>query len=125
MDPTAIALLLLAASPDAAPQSPPNVPNAGSITFEAPCGPAEQVNEHIKSAWGETLRSAALLLNHGNVAGVLQIWRKDNGNLTIIATLPDGRSCLVAAGAQWQDVDSSDEPQLGPPLKHVEPEQWQ
>lgn len=64
----------------------------------APCGPRDQVLAALAGGYGETRRAVGLAEN----GAAVEILVSDSGSWTIIASLPDGTSCLVASGAAFQ-----------------------
>lgn len=83
---SAMALGLLAATPTAKAEE------------RAPCAPRERVVERLAERYGETLRSMGL--DQGN--GLVEIYTSDTGTWTMLLSLPDGRSCLLASGQLWE-----------------------
>ena len=69
---------------------------------EAPrCGPRDEIVGQLLRGWGESPRATGLV---GSRA-VLELYASDaTGTFSIIATLPDGRACLIAAGDHYAPV---------------------
>ncbi|MGJ8585328.1 MAG: hypothetical protein ACSHXD_14610 [Marinosulfonomonas sp.] len=64
------------------------------------CGPRERVIERLTTTYGETRQSFGLGSN--NV--LVETYASDaNGSWTIIATLPNGTTCLVASGQSFEN----------------------
>jgi len=56
--------------------------------------------ERLKSNYGERPVSRGINFN-----GVLvEVFTSQEGHFTILATWPDGVSCLIASGENWQDA---------------------
>jgi hypothetical protein len=71
---------------------------------QANCGQRSQVIERLESKYGETRRSIGLAANNG----VVEIYASAaSGTWTIIMTLPNGMTCLVAAGNAFEPVDEA------------------
>lgn len=69
---------------------------------EAPgCGPREELVAQLARDWGESGRATGLI---GSRA-MIEVYASDStGTFSIIATLPDGRACLIAAGDNFAPV---------------------
>ena len=87
----AAALAMLAAG-CAATATPPPVPTA--------CGPRADVLAALESQYGE--RSTAFGLADGDV--VIEITVSPAGTWTMLATGPDGLSCVILAGEGWMEA---------------------
>lgn len=63
---------------------------------EAPrCAPRAEIITQLTRNWGESRRATGLI---GSRA-VIEVYASDTtGTFSILATLPDGRACLIAAG---------------------------
>lgn len=69
---------------------------------QANCGERGQVVERLQQKYGETRRSVGLAANNG----VVETFASDeSGTWTIVITLPNGMTCLVAAGNAFESVD--------------------
>ncbi|HUL07974.1 MAG TPA: hypothetical protein VLV76_16760 [Candidatus Acidoferrum sp.] len=88
---TVPAVLFLGAAATASPAlaSPPTA-----------CGPHTEVIKTLGDRFHET-QSATALTSVGTLLEVLTA--KDGSTWTIIVSRPDGLSCVVAAGQNWQD----------------------
>ena len=65
------------------------------------CGIRASVVERLAATYGETRRSIGLA--SGNA--VIELFASDaTGTWTITATLPDGRTCLMASGQHYEAV---------------------
>ena len=68
----------------------------------ANCGARAQVIERLQQKYGETRRSVGLAANNGVVETYAST---DSGSWTIVITLPNGMTCLVAAGEAFEAVE--------------------
>ncbi len=67
----------------------------------AVCDARAEVLRHLERQYAE----APVALGLANTGGVVEVLASPNGaTWTIIVTLPDGTSCLVAAGESWETV---------------------
>ncbi|WP_204113521.1 hypothetical protein [Shimia biformata] len=65
------------------------------------CAPRDVVLERLTGDFGETRRSVGL----GNNNVVVEVFAsEETGSWSITVTLPDGRTCLVAAGESYQEL---------------------
>lgn len=65
------------------------------------CGFRGDVVENLEQKYGETRRSVGLSRNNG----VVEVYASENtGTWTIVITLPNGMTCLVAAGEAFEPV---------------------
>lgn len=62
------------------------------------CGEREIIVRRLQDKYGETRQSMGLQQNNG----VVEIFASDaSGTWTILVTMPNGMTCLVAAGEAW------------------------
>lgn len=73
---------------------------AGSARAEGPpCGPRGAIVDQLGSRYQETRRAVGIASNNA----VLEIFASDDsGSFTILVTLPDGQSCLLASGESFE-----------------------
>jgi len=76
----------------------------------ASCADRTLIVERLSNKYGETRQSAGLNQNNGMV----EVFASDEtGTWTILVTMPNGKSCLMAAGKAWQGdsaaIQSSDQ----------------
>lgn len=65
------------------------------------CGPREEVVKALASKFGETRRSVGM----SGPDQMMELFAADESRTwTILVTLPDGRSCLVASGSNFEVV---------------------
>lgn len=65
------------------------------------CGPRERVIERLMTTYGETRQSFGLGSNNVLVETFAS---NSNGSWTIIATMPNGVTCLVASGQSFEKL---------------------
>jgi hypothetical protein len=65
------------------------------------CGPRAAVIERLAASFGETRRGMGMAAHNGRIVEVFA--SEATGTWTITVTLPDGRTCLVASGRDWED----------------------
>ncbi|CUH38849.1 hypothetical protein JSE7799_01567 [Jannaschia seosinensis] len=64
------------------------------------CGPRAALVERLSRIFGETRRGIGM----GGKDRVVEVFASETtGTWTITVTLPDGRSCLVTSGQDWED----------------------
>ena len=67
----------------------------------ASCAKRDMIVERLSTKYGETRQSAGLNQNNGMV----EVFASDeSGTWTILVTMPNGISCLMAAGNSWEDM---------------------
>ena len=78
---------------------------------QASCAKRDMIVERLASKYGESRQSAGLNQNNGMV----EVFASDEtGTWTILVTMPNGISCLMAAGKAWQGVaESASQPEKG------------
>ncbi len=70
----------------------------------ASCADRNLIVERLAKKYGETRQSAGLNQNNGMV----EVFASDDtGTWTILVTMPNGMSCLMAAGKAWQGETAS------------------
>ena len=90
--PRCIALLLFAAAAAPALTSP--------ALAQAQCGPREQI---VKSL-GENFKETPIGMGVTQPGQVLELFASSSGSWTMVVTTPNGTSCLIAAGENWDTV---------------------
>ena len=80
---------------------------AGIVILNTPaaaqssCGPRDAVVELLGNQFAETTVAVGL----ASSGGVIEVLASDDGSSwTIMLTMPDGTSCVVATGEAWLDV---------------------
>lgn len=70
----------------------------------ASCAERNLIVDRLSTKYGETRQSAGLNQNNGMV----EVFASDDtGTWTILVTMPNGMSCLMAAGKAWQGETAS------------------
>ena len=65
------------------------------------CGQREMIVQRLLEQYGETRQSMGLQRNNG----VVEVFASaESGTWTILVTLPNGMTCLVAAGEAWDST---------------------
>lgn len=68
---------------------------------ETPCGQRQQIVKMLGQRHAEAPVSMGLALN----GGVVEVFSTVDGtSWTLLMTMPDGRTCLMAAGESWMSV---------------------
>ena len=71
----------------------------------ANCGQRSKVVERLQTRYGETRQSMGLAQNNG----VVEVFASTtSGTWTILITLPNGMTCLVAAGSAFEIVNEAE-----------------
>ena len=71
------------------------------------CGPRERVLTTLAEKYHETRRSIGLATQ----GRVMEVFASDeSGSWTIIVTMPNGVTCLVASGQAFEEVDETLQP---------------
>lgn len=67
----------------------------------ASCAAREKVLQHLSG----TYKEAPVAMGLANNGGVIEVMRSpDNATFTIVITMPDGQSCMIAAGQSWETL---------------------
>ena len=68
------------------------------------CSTRERVLSHLQGACKE----APVGMGRASNGGVIEMLRSSNGaSFTIIITMPNGMTCMIAAGDSWEDLPKS------------------
>ncbi|MEM9049521.1 MAG: hypothetical protein AAGC92_12470 [Pseudomonadota bacterium] len=74
------------------------------------CGEREAIVKRLSEKYGETRQSMGLQRNNG----VMEIFAsEESGTWTILVTLPNGMTCLVAAGEAYDSTVAVEEAPKG------------
>lgn len=87
---------------------------AAHAAHAAPCAPRDQVVARLATGFDEVRRGAGLTAGPDGRAQVLEVFASAAGSWTLVVTLPDGMTCLVASGQNWETLDG-DLPAKGDP----------
>ena len=82
-------------------------PLAAQVPTQMQCGPTDDVYAALTDKFGETRQIWA---QYGQTQ-VIEFWAGADG-WTIIMTMPDGSSCLMADGRDWGMMPNEEKPQL-------------
>lgn len=76
--------------------------SASELRAEAnACATRAEVLSHLSGEYGE----APVAIGAANNGGVIEIMRSPESNtFTIIITMPDGMTCMIAAGSNWENL---------------------
>jgi len=98
---TRLLTALLAAAFLAAPAAPAAMAQSSG---SAPCGKRDELLSHLSQKYSEQPVAMGLSTN-GSVVEVLS--SKTGGSFTIVYTMPNGMTCLMAAGSNWEFTKSA------------------
>jgi hypothetical protein len=74
---------------------------ARAADASAQCGQREQIVQALATKYGETRRSVGM----SGTNQMMELFAADESRTwTILVTMPDGRSCLVASGSNFEAV---------------------
>lgn len=65
-----------------------------------PCGKRDEMVKALASQYREAPRALGL----ANQSAIIEIFTSKAGTWTILLTRPDGGSCIVSAGDNWEDI---------------------
>jgi hypothetical protein len=66
------------------------------------CGERTKIVEVLNTKYQEARLSGGIIGEQGS--GVLELFVSKKGTWTILATMAEGKTCIVAAGQSWQDM---------------------
>jgi hypothetical protein len=67
------------------------------------CGERASIIERLRTKYGETPRGAGVFQGQR----VVEVWASDaSGSWTIVVTLPNGSTCLMASGEDWEAIET-------------------
>lgn len=90
------------APPEAlSPEGPP-ARRPGAVVLQA-CGDRAQHVDALRERYGETTRGVGLT----GAGAVFELLVAEDGSWTLLVSFADGRSCLVAAGHDWESIPSA------------------
>lgn len=73
---------------------------SGSAAQPARCGARADIVEQLEQRYGESQRALGIAADQR----LVEVFASDGGSWTILLTDPRGRSCLMAAGRDFQAV---------------------
>ncbi|MEL6961432.1 MAG: hypothetical protein AAFO01_01675 [Pseudomonadota bacterium] len=81
--------------------APPAHGQQGPQTHRLTCATYENMTKFLSTKFTEAPRSIGIASD----GKVLQVFTTEGGeSWTMVATAPEGRSCIVAAGKYWQEI---------------------
>ncbi len=84
----------------------PLILTVGSVLFapaalaQPVCGSHQNISESLKKSYTEAPVSMGLTVG----GGVIEVFASDEGTWTLVITQPNGMSCLIAAGQDWENL---------------------
>jgi hypothetical protein len=75
------------------------VPAAAEMSF---CGERAKIVEVLNSKYQEARQSAGIIGENGT--GILELYVSKKGTWTMLATMAEGKTCIIAAGQSWADM---------------------
>ncbi len=74
---------------------------ASTATAQTMCSKRSKFIDSLAEGYAESPVAMGLVSN----GSVLEVLASENGTWTIIVTMPNGLSCVVASGEAWEDVE--------------------
>lgn len=71
------------------------------------CGNRDEIISRLKNGYQESTTGIGLSTN----GGVIELYTSERGSFTLMVTQPNGVSCLIAAGDNWETIKPK--PNLG------------
>ncbi len=71
-----------------------------ALAQQVPCGDRAKAVAHLEKNYSETPVSIGLASN----GAVVEVFASEAGTFTIVMTYPNGLSCMIAAGENWENV---------------------
>lgn len=73
------------------------------------CGPHKMISENLKKKFTETPKSMGVT----NSGSIVEVYLSPKGSWTLVMTQPNGMSCLIAAGQDWETLPRGIQDPLG------------
>ena len=73
---------------------------ASSPIAEVLCAPSSELSQKLTRQMGED----RVLTGLRGPEQVMELWRSDRGDWTLVMTYTDGKSCIVAMGENWENI---------------------
>lgn len=89
-------LMLMAAPPFARAESP---------IAEVICAPTAEMVERLTRTMGASRTATGVR----DIEAVLEVWTAPSGQWTLVQSYADGRSCILAMGADWDMAQAPDQ----------------
>lgn len=67
------------------------------------CGTRDDIRDMLVQRYDESRRALGLVSDQG----LVEVFTSDKGTWSILVTSAGGRTCLIAAGDNWQELDRS------------------
>ncbi len=67
---------------------------------QAVCGDRNEIVSRLESGYNEKVSALGLAGN----GGVVELYTSQKGSWTLLMTQPNGMSCLIAAGENWESI---------------------
>lgn len=81
---------------------------AVSAEAQVPCGPREGIVKELRTKYGEEVQVTGVM---GNGKFLMEMWvNSGQGTWTVTLTDPNGKTCAVAAGSNWQLIKDRGDP---------------
>lgn len=78
--------------------------SAADAAAQSVCGDRTQIVRRLADAYGEVRRGGGV----GGPKVIFELFASpETGSWTLLATRPEGRSCVVAVGESWRDLDDA------------------
>ncbi|MGI9489291.1 MAG: hypothetical protein ACR2RF_26065 [Geminicoccaceae bacterium] len=65
-----------------------------------PCGDRTAIIDHLKDGYSESVTAMGL----DSQGRVLEVLTAQSGTWTMLISTPDGRTCLIASGIAWEEL---------------------
>lgn len=76
---------------------------AAPVWGQGKCAPRDMIVIGLQGKFKEAPSARAML---NNDRAIFELWLSESGEtFTLLATFPDGMSCIVAAGKNWQKIE--------------------
>ena len=69
-------------------------------TVQIECKPRSEMVAYLNDTYREKLTSIGRLTNKG----IMEVYVSKSGTFSVIVTMPNSKTCLVAAGDGWQEL---------------------
>ena len=73
---------------------------AAPATAQMVCGNHADIEKRLQDGYSEARTGVGLAHNNA----LIELYTSENGTFTIVLTRPNGMSCLMAVGEDWQNV---------------------
>ncbi|HJO74262.1 MAG TPA: hypothetical protein QGH84_03500 [Rhodospirillales bacterium] len=64
------------------------------------CGPHQSISDSLKKSYTEAPVSMGLTVS----GGIIEVFASKEGTWTMVITQPNGTSCLIAVGQDWENL---------------------